>query len=212
MIHELYYVPGNASLFPHMLLREIGRPFELKLVDRDSAAHKQPDYLAMNPHGRIPVLVTDGRPLHETSAIGLFLADAHPQAGLAPPAGHPDRADHYKWMTLIAAVLQAEFRAWFYPHEYVVDPALADQAREAARARLTESFERIAEHLAGREWLLDSGVSAADFYLLMMVRWGRTLPSPIREIGPLGDHARRVLARPAVQASFEAEGLAAPFV
>ena len=70
----------------------------------------------------------------------------------------------------------------------------------------------IAAQLGDRPWLLASGFSAADLYLLMMVRWGRTLPRPAREIPALGAHAARVLARPAVQATFAVEGLARPFV
>ncbi|HEX5378748.1 MAG TPA: glutathione S-transferase family protein [Phenylobacterium sp.] len=211
-MHRLHYYPGNASLFPHMLLRELGCPFELKLVDRDNDAQTSPDYLKLNPNGKIPVLVSDGRAIYETAAIGLHLTDAHPEAGLAPAVGSAERADYYKWMAHLSNTLQAEFRAWFYPHEFVVDPAQADQVKTAVGARLASAFERIAGQLGDGPWLLPSGFSAADLYLLMMVRWGRTLPSPARDVPALGAHAARVLARPAVQETFDVEGLAAPYV
>ena len=211
-MHELHYYPGNASLFPHLLLRELGCPFELRLVDRDHDAQKGAAYLALNPNGKIPVLVSGGRTIYETNAIGLFLADAHPEAGLAPLPGSPERGDYYKWMAHISNVLQAEFRAWFYPDEFVIDPAQAGQVKDAVGARLTGAFGRISDQLGDRPWLLESGISAADLYLLMMVRWGRTLPTPAREIGGLGAHAERLLARPAVAKAFEVEGLSAPFV
>lgn len=209
---ELHYYPGNASLFPHMLLRELGVPFELRLVDRAADAQKSPAYLALNPAGKIPVLVDAGRPIVETVAIGLHLADAYPAAGLAPQAGSAERADYYKWMALISNTLQTEFRTWFYPYEFTDDPEGAEAVKAALGVRLTGAFERIAAELGDRPWLLASGISAADLYLLMMVRWGRTLPRPAREIGALGAHAERVLARPAVQAALAAEGLEAPFV
>lgn len=209
---ELHYYPGNASLFPHMLLPELGVPFELRLVDRTVDAQKSPAYLALNPAGKIPVLVDDGRPISETVAIGLYLADAHPAAGLAPAVGAPERADYLKWMAVIANTLQSEFRAWFYPHEFTGDPEGSEAVKAALAVRLTAAFERIATELGDRPWLLASGYSAADIYLLMMVRWGRTLPTPAREIGALGAHAERVLARPAIQAALSAEGLALPFV
>lgn len=211
-MYELHFYPGNASLFPHVLLRELGCPFELKLVDRDRDAQKGAAYLALNPNGKIPVLVSGGRAIYETAAIGLFLADAHPEARMAPAPGSAERGDYYKWMIHISNMLQTEFRAWFYPHEFVVDPAQADQVKDAVGARLTAAFERISHQLGDRPWLLESGVSAVDLYLLMMVRWGRTLPKPAREIGGLGAHADRVLARPAAAAAFAAEGLNAPFV
>jgi len=145
-------------------------------------------------------------------AFALHLADAWPEAGLAPPPGASERADYYRWMAVISNTLQAEMRAWFYPHEFTTDPDGAEAVKAAVGARLDGAFERIAAQLGDGPWLLGERFSAADLYLLMMVRWGRTLPRPAREIPALGLHADRVLARPAVQATFVAEGLQAPFV
>ncbi len=209
---ELHYYPDNASLFPHMMLREIGCPFELRLVDRNRDAQKSADYLKLNPMGKIPVLVDDGDAIFETGAIGLYLSDKFPEAGLAPPPGSPDRAAHYKWMVFMACVPQAEFRAWFYPQEFVDDPALAPHAKASANQRLTGIFERIAAQLGQGPWLLGERFSAADLYLLMMTRWGSTLPRPVRGLPEIAAHAERTLARPAVQATLAAEGLSAPFV
>lgn len=209
-MYQLHYVPSTASLLPHMMLRELGVPFELRLVDQAGGELASPAYLQLNPNGRIPVLVVDGRPLYETAAIALFIADRHP--GLAPQLGDPDRADYYKWMVHLANTTQAEFRSWFYAHEYVDDPAHEASARAAAGKRMMANFEVIARQLEGRDWLLPSGFSAADLYLMMMVRWGRGLPHPPRDIPVLGAHAQRVLNRPAVQAALAAEGLTAPYV
>jgi glutathione S-transferase len=211
-MYTLYYYPGNASLFPHMLLREIGAPFELALVDRAQGAQNSADYLKLNPHGRIPVLVDGGTVLFETAAIALYLCDMHPEAGLAPPVGTQARAQFYKWMVYLTNTPQAEFRAWFYPEQHVADPALAETVKQAARVRLDGMFDRIAADLDGRDWLLDYGFSAVDLFLCMLVRWGRGMPRPPRSIPALAAHAARVLARPAVQATFAAERIAAPFV
>ena len=97
-MYALYYYPGNASLLPHMMLREIGAPFELRLVDRAQGAQHGEAYLRLNPSGRIPVLVQDDLVLFETAAIALHLVDQHPEAGLAPPPGTPARAAFYKWI------------------------------------------------------------------------------------------------------------------
>lgn len=111
----------------------------------------------------------------------------------------------------MACVPQAEYRAWFYPHEFVDDPALAPHAKASANARLMAIFARIAEQLGDGPWLLGERFSAPDLYLLMMTRWGSTLPTPVRKFSEIAAHAARVAARPAVQATFAAEGLAAPF-
>jgi glutathione S-transferase len=89
---ELHYFPGNASMTPHLLLRELGVPFALRLVDRAAGAHKSPEYLKLNPNGLIPVLVDDGLVIYETAAIVLHLCDTHPQAGLAPAVRTGERA------------------------------------------------------------------------------------------------------------------------
>ena len=212
MGYALYYYPGNASLLPHMALREAGVPFELLLVDRSRDAQSSPEYLRLNPNGRIPVLVHGDLVLFETAAIALYLADQHPEAGLAPPLGTPERAQFYKWMVHLTNTPQAEYRTWFYPWQHVADPAMVESVKQAAAGRLSWMFDLIADQLGAGPWLLGEHFSAADLFLLMLVRWGRAMPRPPRSLPPLAAHSQRVLARPAVQAAFAAEGLAEPFV
>jgi glutathione S-transferase len=207
---ELHYYPGNASLFPHILLRELGCPFELKLVDRTQGAQTSAAYLKLNPNGKIPVLVDDGEAIFETAAIGLYLADKFAGAGLAPAPGDAQRAAYYRWMVHLSNALQAEYRAWYYPHEFVDDPALAPHAKAAAGDRLMAGFERIAAQLGTGPWLLGERFSAADLYLLMMLIWGYQLPRPPIELPELRAHAERVLARPAVQATLAFEEITFP--
>ncbi|MGH7120488.1 MAG: glutathione S-transferase family protein [Acetobacteraceae bacterium] len=210
--YVLYYYPGNASLLPHMMLREIGAEFALRLVDRAKNAQKSPQYLRLNPNGRIPVLCDGDLVLYETAAIAMHLADRHPAARLAPPIGTAERSEFYKWMVHLTNTPQTEYRAWFYPDEHVIDPTAAATVKAAAGARLEAMFRRIGAQLSGREWLLTSGFSAADLFLFMLVRWGRGLPVAPRGIAPLGAHAERILARRAVQAALAAEGITQPFV
>jgi glutathione S-transferase len=211
-MYALYYYPGNASLLPHMALQEAGVPFELRLVDRSQEAQRSTEYLRLNPNGRIPVLVQGDLVLYEAAAITLHLADQHPQAGLAPMPNTPERAQFYKWMVHLTNTPQSEYRAWFYPWEHVTDPAMAESVKQAAGARLGRMFELIANQLGDGPWLLRERFSAADLFLLMLVRWGRAMPHPPRSLPPLACHAQRVLARPAVRATFAAEGLMEPFV
>lgn len=210
-MYTLHYFPGNASLMPHMLLRELGVPFELVLIDRANQGHKSAEYLKMNPTGRIPLLVHDGRPIYETAAISLYLADNHPEAGLAPKIGAADRGDYLKWMVLFTNAFQSEFRTWFYAHEFVDNPAYADSVKAATAGRIGGTYERLAQHLGNNRWLLGEKFSATDLYLFMFIRWGRVLPSPPKNNAVLRRYAEAAAARPAVQKAFEVEGLAAPF-
>jgi glutathione S-transferase len=209
-LYALYYFPGNASLLPHMILREIGAPFELRLVDRANNAQKSPEYLRLNPNGRIPVLVDGNLVLYETAAVALHLCDRHPEAALAPPLGTPERSLFYRWMVHLTNTPQAEYRAWFYPHEHVADEAAAPAVKAAAQARLEGMFDRIAEQLGAGPWLLGERFSAADLFLFMLIRWGRGMPRAPRALPALGSLADRVLARPAVQATIAAEELQPP--
>jgi len=211
-LYTLYYFPGNASLMPHMLLREIGAPFELRLVDRANNEQKSAEYLKLNPSGTIPVLVDDGMPVYETAAISLYLADRHPQAKLAPPAGSRERGAYYKWMVLISNALQTQFRAWFYAHEFVDDPAHVDQVKTATAARIGKTFAQISEHLAANAWLMGDAFSAVDLYLFMFIRWGRALPNPPRLDPVLAAYAERIAARPAVQEALSVEGIVPPYI
>ena len=207
----LYYYPGNASLLPHMMLREIGVPFELRLVDRSQNVQKSAEYLKLNPNGRIPVLVDDELVLFETAAIALHLADKFPEAGLAPAMGTKERAEFYKWMVHLTNTPQAEYRAWFYPNEHVTDEAAAPTVKAAAEKRLNHMFDVISEQLGDRTWLLGDRFSAADLFLFMLIRWGRGMPRPPRSIPNLKALADRVLARPTVQEAFRVEGIQEPF-
>lgn len=212
-MYTLHYYPGNASLLPHMILREAGAPFTLALVDRQANAHKSPAYLKLNPNGLIPVLEIAGEPpLFETAAIAITLAERHPEAGLIPPPGDPLRAQFFKWMLHLSNTPQATFVSWFYPFQAADGEAAQAAVKAKAAERLDAMFDRIAAQLGDGPWLLGDRFSAADLFLFMLIRWGRSMPRPPRTVRALGALAERVLARPAVQATLAAEGLQAPFV
>ncbi|MDH5246388.1 MAG: glutathione S-transferase family protein [Betaproteobacteria bacterium] len=213
---RLYYFPGNASLTPHMLLEELGVPFELRLVDRANAAHKSPEYLKLNPNGRIPVLVDGELVLYETVAICLHLVDTHPEARLAPPPGTAARAHFYKWFIWGTNTLQAMLLHYFYGERMVDEGNAAAAAQVKAHAEiavggmLDQLDAQLASH--GQDWLLGATYSAVDPFTLMLCRWTRGFARPARNLPHLGPYLQRVLARPAVGRAFATEKLALPLV
>jgi glutathione S-transferase len=212
---QLHYYPGNASFAPHVLLREIGAPFELALVDRAQAAHKRPEYLRLNPNGLIPVLVDGDLVLYETAAICLHLADTHPQADLAPPLASAQRAHCYKWMAWLTNTLQAMLIHYFYPERMVDegDAAAAAQVEAHAQAAVGAMLQRIDDQLAahGGPWLLGDRYRAVDPYAFMLCRWTRGFDErPARAYPHIGPYLKRVLQRPAVQQAIAAEALPEP--
>jgi glutathione S-transferase len=93
-MYQLHYFPSNANAAPHTVLEELSQKYELVLVDRTKNAQKSKEYLKINPNGRIPTLVDGDLVMSEAAAIVLHLVDQHPEAGLAPKVGTPERDLH----------------------------------------------------------------------------------------------------------------------
>ena len=216
-MRQLHYYPSTASMAPHILLQEIGEPFELVLVDREQDAHKSPAYLQLNPNGLIPVFVDADLVLYESAAICLHLADTSPQSNLIPPVGSLARAHACKWLMWLTNTVQPALMIYFYPDRWVDagNDAGARELQTHARHRLGSLLDQLDAELArhGGPWLLGADYSLLDPYCLMLCRWTRNFPqAPARERAHLGPYLQRVLRRPAVQRAFEAEQLTEPWV
>lgn len=206
--YVLYYSPSTASSIVHWLLIELGVEHQLRLVDLAGGEHKQPDYLRLNPAGVVPALLIDDEPLFEAAALMLQLADLHPDAGLCPPIGSPERARYYQWTLHLANNLQPAFRMWFYPSEGAGE-ACAEATKAHARTRIEAVWDRLDAELAKRgPYLLGDRVSALDFYATILMRWSRNMPKPATEWYFLGVLAARMKARPSFKTLYEREGLA----
>ncbi len=227
----LHYYPSNASITPHILLEEMGVPFELKLVDRKQGAHKSPEYLKLNPNGLIPVLIDDEHSpplvLYETAAICLYLVDKFPEENLAPRFGTVERAHFYKWLVWLSNTLQPTLISYFYPDRYVSagNADAAAQVKASSQQRIGAMLEQLDDQLAasaalGGEWLLGKEFSAVDVYAFMLGRWTRVFEresatkkaSNIDAWKHLGPFMHRMLARDAVQRVAKKEALKEPCI
>ncbi|MCX7513761.1 glutathione S-transferase family protein [Frateuria hangzhouensis] len=203
-MYTLYYAPGAASMVVHLALLETGAPHELKRVDLDAGAQRDPEYLKLNPRGVVPTLVVDGQPLAESAALLILLAERHPEASLAPPPGTPERAAWYQWVVYLSNTLMSAFRLWFYPQDVGDTPAV----REAVQRRIEGVWELLDAQLATHgPYLLGERFSGADLLLTMLMRWSRNMPRPATEWAALARLAERVRARPSWQRLYEVEGL-----
>ncbi|HEY0476074.1 MAG TPA: glutathione S-transferase family protein [Kofleriaceae bacterium] len=203
----LYYSPGTAALVVHWLLIELEVPHTLHGLDLDAREHKQPGYLALNPAGVVPTLVIDGQPICEAAAIALYLAEAHPARGFAPPTGTLTRAAYYQWMLFLANTLQPAFRAWFNPHEPAGE-AHVEAAQIQARARIEDAWTVLDAHLAARgPHLLGDQPTTPDFMLTMLMRWSRNMPKTATAWPALARLATMMKARPSFKEVYAREGL-----
>ncbi len=216
-MRQLHYYPSTASMAPHIVLREIGAPFELVLVDRTQDAHKSAAYLRLNPNGLIPVFVDGGLVLYESAAICMHLADSSANAGLIPPVGTAARAHAYKWLMWLSSTLQTALMVYFYPERWMDagNSIGAQELKAHAEHRVGELLGHLDDELSrhGGPWMLGADYSIVDPYCLMLCRWTRNFTHlPARDRRYLGPYLQRMLQRPAVRAVFDAEQLAPPWV
>ena len=174
---QLHYYPSNASMVPHLVLEELGVPYERVLVDRDANAHKGPEYLRLNPNGLIPVMVDGPLVLYETAAIVLHLCDTHPQAALAPAPGTAERAHFYKWIVWLTNTLQSTLIVYFYPERWLDEGNAGGiaEVKRHAEAKVASMLDQLDAELArtGGPWFTGAPFSALDPYVFTLCRWTR---------------------------------------
>jgi glutathione S-transferase len=206
-MYTLYWSPGAASLCVHWMLIELGEPHELRKLDLEAGDHRKPEYLHMNPNGLVPTLIVEGKPLFESAALLMLLAERHPAAGLAPPVGSANRGLYTTWMFHLSNTIQSAFRSWFYP-EHQAGAAATESVKATARGRIESGWNRVeAQIAAGGPYLIGDRVGAADFLATMLMRWSRNMPRPATEWPAIADYIARMKSRPSFKALYEREGL-----
>lgn len=190
MTYTLYYSPGSASMAVHWMLIELGVAFDAQCVDLKAGAQHTPEYMRLNPAGRVPTLIVDGFPRTESAALLMLLAERHPQAGLAPAVDSPDRGPWLELMIYLANTLLPAMRDWFYA-DSDGDPLGAVAVRALAQRRIEGAWEHLDRLLAdGRIYLIAGRLSTADFLAVMLMRWARNMPRPATEWQHIHAYAR----------------------
>ncbi len=198
---KLYYSPGACSLAPHILLREAGLSFDLERVDlRTKKTAAGEDFLRINPKGYVPALALDnGSVLTEVAVISQYLADQAPAAHLLPASGMA-RYRALEWLNFIATEIHKGFGPLW-------NPAMPEEAKNLARARLGERLAFVNVALQGAPYLPGPAFSAPDAYLYVMLNWCGLQKIDLVSWPALADYHARLAARPSVQAALQAEGL-----
>jgi glutathione S-transferase len=180
----LYFAPGASSMAVHIALHEIGAAFEGKPMSFRQNDMRSPEYLALNPEGKVPTLVVDGRPLTEVAAILFYLARCFPDAGLLPRDDIEAEAQALSWMSFIASTLH---------------PARKHGLEYA------KQVYGIADRRLGNGWALGR-YSIADIHLFRLYwRLANSLKPTPETFPNLTAHCARMMARPAVQKTIEIE-------
>jgi glutathione S-transferase len=181
----LYFSPGSSSMAAHIALHEVGAAFEAKPLSLKRNETRTSEFLEINPAGKVPTLVIDGRALVEVAGILFYLARRFPEAGLLPDGDAEAEARVVSWMSFIASTLHPARQRGL------------DHAREVWG---------LADRLLGPGWVLGVRYSIADIHLFRL--YWRLFHSLHPEPGTfpnLDAHYARMMARPAVQRTIEAE-------
>ena len=204
---KLFYAPGACSIGIHVILEEIGKPFDLQKIDLRAGQQFEPPMSEINPKSKVPTLQRDdGRVITEFPVIAHWLAETNPAAKLLPsdPEAALIAAEAVDYC--VATIHMQGFSRLFRPSNFAPSEADHDAVKARGKEIVEKGFTIMAGILGDKEWVAGS-YSVADAALFYVEYWGSkrihmTLP------GPIAAHLDRMLARPAVHRMLAAEGLA----
>jgi glutathione S-transferase len=188
----LYHAAPSRSSVVLWMLEELGQPYDVKLIKLSEGDNLKPDYLAINPMGKVPALKHRDTIITELAAICTYLADEFPQARLNVPVGSPQRGVYHKWL-------------FFGPG--CLEPAVIDRAaprKEPPRRAMLgygdfdTTMSVVAKAVEKGPWLMGEQFTAADVVIGANIRWGMIFKM-VPERQEFTDYAARIAARPAAQ-------------
>jgi glutathione S-transferase len=206
MAIKLYYAPGACSLASHIAIEEIGVPYETQKLNLAAGDQKKPDYLRLNPRGRVPTLVVDGQVLTENIGILTYFGGGYPDAGLWPKKTW-DQAKLVSTMGWLSNTVHPAYGHLLRPERYVDDEAAKEAVKAKGKASFQGCLEEIDRLLEGHKWCIANQYTVADPYLLVFYRWANRQKMPVRELKHYSALVDRVLARSAVQRVMADEGI-----
>jgi glutathione S-transferase len=204
----LYYATNTCALASHIALEEAGAAFETRWVDFGAAEQTKPEYLKINPKGRVPALVTEHGVLTETPAILAYIAQRYPEAGVAPLDDPFAFAELQAFMSYLCATVHVAHAHRMRGYRWADDPA----AWEAMKTKVPQSvgacFDLIERGMLRGPWAMGEAYTVADPYLFTLARWMEVDGVDPNAFPRVLDHRDRMAERPAVRRALESEGLA----
>ncbi len=181
MALKLYYAPKTRSTRPRWVLEELGVPYELERIDLPSGGHKKPEYLKVHPLGAVPAFKDGDKPMIESAAICMYLADKFPEKKLAPAVGTPERGDYYQWIMFGMATMEPIVYTVFQ-HTVMLapekrNPNIADEAK----TKYKNALNALSEALKGKQFVVGNQFTVADVVIGSILSWSKAM-------GMLNDH------------------------
>jgi glutathione S-transferase len=206
---KLFYAPGTCALASHIALEEAGATYETVRVDFANGEQHKPDYLAINPKGRVPALVTDRGILTETPAILAFIAQSFAAAKLAPlddPFAFAQVQAFNSYLCSTVHVAHAHRRRG---SRWANDPAAIEAMQKKVPQTMGECFDLIECEMMRGPWVMGDAHTICDPYLFTIAGWLEGDGVDINRFPKVRDHYARMSARPAVQRALSQQRAAA---
>ena len=207
MTTRFYYGPKTCALATHIVLEYVGADYEAIKLDFRENQQRSKEYLAVNPKGRVPALVTDRGVITETPALLLYLAQTYPQAKVAPlddPFALAEMQAANSWFcsTVHGAHAHGPRRS-----RWSDDPAALQSMKAKVSKNMTDCFDWIEEELLRGPWLMGANFTVADPYLFTMSSWLATDGVEMAKFPRVTEHYKRMLEMPAVRKVIPLHGM-----
>lgn len=194
----LYYAPNSCALASHIALEQVGADYEARRIDFSRNEQRSPEYLRINPKGRVPALVTERGVLTETPAILAFIAQSFPQAKLAPLADPFAFAQVQAFNSYLCATVHVAHAHKHRGHRWADDPAALEAMRKKVPQSVGECFELIEREMFRGPWVMGEDYGICDIYLYTVARWLDSDGVDPARVPKVAEHRRRMQELPAV--------------
>ncbi len=202
-MYKLYYVPGTCALASHIALEEAGASYTAERLDFKTNQQQSPDYLKVNPKGRVPSLVTDKGVLTETPAILAYIAQTFPKSKLAPlddPFAFAQAQSFNNYLCATVHVAHAhKGRGYRWASD---DTSFADMKRMVPKS-MAGCFELIEKSMLKGPWVMGEQYTICDPYLYTIELWLEGDSVDLKILPRVADHMKRMSERPAVKKVME---------
>ena len=196
---KLYYAAGTCALASHIALEEAGAEFETVRVDFRSNEQREPEYLAINPKGRVPALVTEQGVLTETPALLIYIAQAFPRAGLAPLGDAFALARVQAFNSYLCSTVHVAHAHRMRGYRWADDPAAIEGMQRKVPQSVGECFELIEREMFAGPWVLGTTYTVCDPYLFTLARFLEGDGVDPARFPKVLDFRNRMADRPAVK-------------
>ena len=194
-----YHNPRSRAQMAHWMLEEAGADYEIRHVDFEKGDNRTPEFLAINPMGKLPTIVHEGVVVTECAAIIAYIADLFPYSGLAPAPGTPARGSYYRWLFFGAGCIDPAVL------DKMFDRPLPEQKGAVGYGSYEDMLGAIERALKPGPYLLGAQFSAADVYIASQLNWAGLFGAPgIKESAAIQNYVRLCTSRPAFQKTQQA--------